>query len=57
MEKDPVCGMLVDPQRAAGSLIHGGKTYYFCSQSCRAKFEKEPTRYASKDAGEKIEKK
>ncbi|MFY9268919.1 MAG: YHS domain-containing protein [Candidatus Manganitrophaceae bacterium] len=57
MGKDPVCGMLVDPQRAAGSLIHGGKRYYFCSPTCRAKFEKEPTRYASKDAGEKREKK
>lgn len=45
MEKDPVCGMLVDPQRAAGSLIQGGKTYYFCSPTCRAKFEKEPKRY------------
>jgi Cu+-exporting ATPase len=53
MEKDPVCGMLVDPQRAAGSLSHGGKTYYFCSPACRAKFEKEPARYLPKGPAQK----
>ena len=28
---DPVCGMMVDPQKAAGKVEHAGKTYYFCS--------------------------
>ena len=26
---------------------YGGKTYYFCSDACRADFEKEPSRYAA----------
>jgi Cu+-exporting ATPase len=42
---DPVCGMTVDPQHAAGSSIYRGKTYYFCSKGCVAKFEANPERY------------
>ncbi len=42
---DPVCGMTVDPQRAAGSSEYQGKTYYFCSKGCVAKFEADPERY------------
>jgi Cu+-exporting ATPase len=42
---DPVCGMTVDPKQAAGSSIHQGKTYYFCSKGCIAKFEANPEKY------------
>jgi P-type Cu+ transporter len=35
MEKDPVCGMDVDPATAE----HEGKTYYFCSRMCKQAFE------------------
>ena len=31
MEKDPVCGMQVDPKKAAGTSEYQGKTYYFCN--------------------------
>ena len=34
MEVDPVCGMRIDSEEAAGTIEHGGKTYYFCSQTC-----------------------
>ena len=43
--KDPVCGMLVDPQKPARKVEHGGKTYYFCSTRCAERFEKEPERF------------
>ena len=46
MEKDPVCGMQVDPARAAGRSEHKGKTYFFCSTSCKAKFDGNPGQYA-----------
>ncbi len=50
MHKDPVCGMTVIPEQAAGQVGHEGKTYYFCSKGCAAKFEKEPQKYlAAKD--------
>jgi Cu+-exporting ATPase len=43
--KDPVCGMTVDPGKAAGKVEHAGKTYYFCSTRCAERFSKEPTRF------------
>jgi Cu+-exporting ATPase len=42
---DPVCGMTVDPQHAAGSSVYQEKTYYFCSKGCVAKFEANPEKY------------
>ncbi|HKQ29666.1 MAG TPA: YHS domain-containing protein [Burkholderiales bacterium] len=45
MEKDPVCGMQVDPTRATAKKMYDGKTYYFCSTSCLEKFEQAPRHY------------
>jgi Cu+-exporting ATPase len=45
MEKDPVCGMNVDPNRTEHRHLHGGKTFYFCSSSCQAAFAKDPAKY------------
>ncbi len=42
---DPVCGMRVDPQKAAGELEYRGQRYWFCGQSCLRKFEADPQRY------------
>jgi Cu+-exporting ATPase len=44
-EKDPVCGMTVDPARAAGISQHDGRTYYFCSKGCKARFDANPAQY------------
>ncbi len=35
-QTDPVCGMTVDPARAAGSAVREGRTYFFCSTQCSA---------------------
>ncbi|MBX9581633.1 MAG: YHS domain-containing protein, partial [Gemmataceae bacterium] len=43
---DPVCGMTVDPTRAAGTAVHEGRTYYFCSPRCLHQFGADPARYA-----------
>ena len=43
-KKDPVCGMKVDPAKAAGKHEHKAKTYYFCSQGCLQKFNSDPER-------------
>jgi Cu+-exporting ATPase len=45
---DPVCGMTVDPARAAGSVEHDGRTYYFCSPHCVQKFRANPAAYLGK---------
>ena len=47
---DPVCHMTVDPAHCAGSAEHKGKTYYFCSTHCVAKFKAEPEKYLSATA-------
>lgn len=46
MEKDPVCGMLVRPEEAAAQRAIQGRTYYFCSTACAAKFDQAPQQYA-----------
>ncbi len=43
--RDPVCGMTVDPQKAAGAVVHQGATYYFCSKGCAVKFQADPVKY------------
>src|SRR5438552_16996576 len=49
---DPVCGMTVDPAGAAGSVVHAGTTYHFCSRHCVEKFQADPQRYLAKSAPE-----
>ena len=39
---DPVCGMTVDPESAAGSFDYKGQAYYFCSLHCLEKFREDP---------------
>jgi len=46
-QKDPVCGMSVDPSRAAASIAHGGTTYFFCGAGCAARFRAEPEKFLS----------
>ena len=36
---DPVCGMTVEPARAAGVSERDGARYYFCSTGCKTKFD------------------
>jgi YHS domain-containing protein len=48
-EVDPVCGMTVD-KASAKSAAHKGQVYYFCSQTCREKFEAAPATYAKAGA-------
>jgi Cu+-exporting ATPase len=45
MERDPVCGMQVDPASARAKVEHGGKTYFFCCAGCARKFEAAPEQY------------
>jgi P-type Cu+ transporter len=36
---DPICGMTVDPARAAGTSERDGVRYYFCSPMCKQRFD------------------
>src|SRR5262245_60361895 len=45
LPRDPVCGMSVDPARAAGSWEYKGQRYYFCNPSCLTRFQADPEHY------------
>lgn len=49
---DPVCGMTFPQNQAAGRAEFGGKTWYFCSKGCLAKFQANPERFMGKDSEE-----
>jgi Cu+-exporting ATPase len=44
---DPVCGMTVDVATARYRGTHAGRTYYFCSAGCLARFEEDPARFSA----------
>ncbi len=44
-EKDPICGMGVDPKRTKYRSEFKGKMYYFCCDGCLEKFKSEPAIY------------
>lgn len=43
--RDPVCGMIVDPNKSKLTATHGGRAFHFCSAGCQEKFTKEPETY------------
>src|SRR5579864_6933003 len=45
--RDPVCGMSVNPAAAKYKSEQGGETIYFCSPSCRQKFQANPEEYSA----------
>jgi Cu+-exporting ATPase len=44
-ERDPVCGMMVDPHETDHRTDHHGHPYHFCSAGCRTKFVAAPDKY------------
>src|SRR6266853_5888871 len=46
-QKDPVCGMTVNPATARYRTMHNGRQYFFCSPSCLAKFQANPEKILS----------
>ena len=47
--RDVVCGMMVNPSKAAASQMYKNETYYFCHTSCAKKFEINPISYLNND--------
>ncbi|MBM3294749.1 MAG: YHS domain-containing protein [Candidatus Aminicenantes bacterium] len=45
--KDPVCGMSVKKDGAKWTHDFKGTTYYFCAESCKTEFAKNPEKYLS----------
>ena len=47
---DPVCKMVIDDKDAAGTSVYKGTTYYFCDQSCKEDFDKDPEKFLEEKA-------
>lgn len=45
---DPVCGKELSLDQVMGQEEYDGWAYFFCSQTCRSKFLREPSKYASR---------
>lgn len=43
--RDPVCGMRIQPERAAGSSAGPSGTIHFCSVNCKNRFDANPSMY------------
>ena len=50
-DRDPVCGMKVDPARAAATVHWGDRDWYFCAKGCAEKFRRDPERFSSNEKG------
>jgi Cu+-exporting ATPase len=53
--RDPVCGMTIEDKDAAATSTYRGKKFYFCSTSCKDKFEKDPGSHAGKKTADETE--
>jgi Cu+-exporting ATPase len=49
---DPICGMDVEPDTAAGTHEYKGQTFYFCSVPCLDKFKANPEQFLQPPAHE-----
>ena len=55
MAKDLVCGMEIKEKEAAAFSIYKGKEYYFCSRTCKKKFDEIPEKYIESEEGDEEE--
>ena len=49
--KDPICGMQVEKAEAVATSEYQGKTYYFCAEGCKKKFDQSPEAYVATKEG------
>jgi len=56
MAKDLVCGMEIKEEETAASSLYKGEKYYFCTKSCKQKFDENPEKYVRSEGSEEVEK-
>ena len=49
---DPVCGMQVEADSAAGQSEYKSQAYYFCNEGCKRKFDENPETYVRESRDE-----
>ena len=50
---DPVCGMVVVPNKSEISAEIDGETYFFCAENCRKSFLENPQKYLCPEPAKK----
>ncbi len=50
MARDPICGMDVLPEEAAGTSRYKDVDYYFCAVGCKVAFDKSPEQYVTEQS-------
>jgi P-type Cu+ transporter len=55
IEKDPVCGMMVDAGQAKATVERAGRTYFFCCAGCSTKFRAAPDKYLNAKPSERTQ--
>jgi YHS domain-containing protein len=50
---DPVCGMTVERETAAGAWEHRRETYFFCSVGCLERFRSDPDHFLGLEPSER----
>lgn len=45
--RDPVCGMIIDMDKAEAERDFEGTRYWFCSEVCLMEFERDPEAYVN----------
>ena len=50
--RDPVCGLQINPDLAKHRSTYDEKIYYFCSLECKNRFDDEPSKYAENNERE-----
>jgi P-type Cu+ transporter len=46
VQKDPVCGMMVDEKQAKNVSEANGQKIYLCSAGCKGQFDQNPGKYS-----------
>lgn len=49
MVRDPVCGMTIEKEQAAGFSNYNGDTFYFCSKPCKKQFDSDPEKFLQQE--------
>jgi YHS domain-containing protein len=57
MDRDPVCGKKMNPNKAHITIQYNGMKYYLCCPLCQAEFENDPEKYIIKELKRKAVKK
>ena len=52
---DPICGMKLSTEKAAGTQKYNGQTYYFCGQSCTKRFQADPASFVTPRLGSTLQ--